>query len=405
MNKMESPRASRKMRMGCALLIVICSAWQRSKILQMYELQSLSEPPSAGLPEFPAGTSASNTITQIPQLSMSAGPTPQQSPQHSDISQSLKQLFDSLQALEPAPQINSTNVTTVPLPHHLLTYAYRREYATQPNDVTMVTQGSPSKLDRLRHLLARWNGPISCTAVISSHEDIVRLADFWNSNTIVRLYVSIHVYMEQQPNTQGYPINIARNIALDHIDSDYFLANDIDFIPDPAAFSILSAANKQELKQRVFWVLPAFERFLSKENKEALVDDVALIPKDKSTLLKMVKEEVLEPFHPYTSGHRPTNITRWYNTTKDYEIKFKMYYEPYVVGYKFGAPQYWPTFRNFGFNKAAWFMEADRMGYKFNVLANHFVVHMNHPGRSRRRRDQRVDQSKKMLNEYLKKWY
>jgi len=269
----------------------------------------------------------------------------------------------------------------------------------------MVTQGTPAKLDRLLHVLAHWNGPISCTAVISSNEDIVRLADFWSSNTIIRLYVSIHVYMEQQPNTQGYPINIARNIALDHIDSDYFLANDIDFVPDPAAFPALSAANKTELKSRVLWVLPAFERFLKKGKKDALVNDVALIPHDKSALLEMVKEGVVDQFHHYSLGQRPTNYTHWYNTTEDYYIKLKKFYEPYVIGYRYGAPQYWPTFRGFGFNKAAWFMEVERMGYAFKVLADHFVVHMNHPGRQKRKGDKKVHQSRKILDAYLQKWY
>jgi hypothetical protein len=37
--------------------------------------------------------------------------------------------------------------------------------------------------------------------------------------------------------------------------------------------------------------------------------------------------------------------------------------------------------RGFGPNKAAWVAEALLQGYKFEVLCDHFVVHMNHPGR------------------------
>jgi hypothetical protein len=37
--------------------------------------------------------------------------------------------------------------------------------------------------------------------------------------------------------------------------------------------------------------------------------------------------------------------------------------------------------RGFGLNKAAWVAEAYLQGYEFEVLCDHFVVHMNHPGR------------------------
>ena len=52
-----------------------------------------------------------------------------------------------------------------------------------------------------------------------------------------------------------------------------------------------------------------------------------------------------------------------------------------MVGTRHGIPSFDERLRGFGLNTAAWVTEAYLMGYQLEVLCDHFVVHMNHPGR------------------------
>jgi len=113
----QSSRFVTEMVLAVVFLHVIFMSWQGRKIIQAYELQylSLCLPTSAGEQDS-ISPAALNATTQTLQQPLNTGQTLQQNQQYSDISQTLKQLFHSLQALEPAPQLNSTTITTVPFP-------------------------------------------------------------------------------------------------------------------------------------------------------------------------------------------------------------------------------------------------------------------------------------------------
>jgi hypothetical protein len=90
-------------------------------------------------------------------------------------------------------------------------------------------------------------------------------------------------------------------------------------------------------------------------------------------------------YHP--SGHAPTNHEKWYTCPKggSYPTVYAWMFEPCVVGSGSGIPRFNEKLRGFGLNKAAWVAEAYLQVYEFEVLCDHFVVHMNHPGRRGRR--------------------
>ena len=99
----------------------------------------------------------------------------------------------------------------------------------------------------------------------------------------------------------------------------------------------------------------------------------------------MVRTGQVAPFHAhFKPGHTATDYQRWYTlpltAETAYFIKYEARFEPYVLAYRHGLAQYWENFRGFGFNKGSWVMQMHYQGYKFAVLPNHFVVHMNHPG-------------------------
>ena len=299
-------------------------------------------------------------------------------------------------------------------PNHLhsqYAFAFPRVIPVELMDITLVTQGSVDKLPRLVQVLERWQGPISCAILITTKANIHSLLSFMEEHPFIQQQVTIHLYFEI--GDLPYPINIMRNLALFNIESNYFFALDIDFLPNANAYEVVKAElpeRASSLHKKTLWVLPAFERFLSKENKhDNNVTSVTLIPRDKAELLLAVQAKVVAPFHDYyPAGHRHvTNYTKWYPySTFSYSVPYRAPYEPYVIGHRLSIPPYWPGFRGFGLNKASWFLELDAAGYTFEVLGQHFVVHMNHKGRQGRTdKSGQTQTEKKLLMEHLKTHY
>jgi hypothetical protein len=204
-------------------------------------------------------------------------------------------------------------------------------------------------------------------------------------------YVSVHVLLEKHGGTLPYPNNVLRNIAQRNIESNYFLLMDVDFIPSPGTYQHL----KQSLENDLFWtklrnntvfVLPAFEVFAKDDDSLATLD---MVPTTKKELKQKLDRQEMATFHHYfPPGHYPTNYTKWFepNTLNEfsYPIKYMKRFEPYVVAYKRGIPDFWDGFRGFGFNAATWFWELHLAHFQFEVIRDFFLVHLNHPGRKGR---------------------
>jgi hypothetical protein len=263
------------------------------------------------------------------------------------------------------------------------------------DDVVLATHtsASKSKLANLVTQINHWGGPVSAALYISSEEDIHSLEEFITSINFLPNITTIHVMVEM-PHYYGYPHNPLRNLAMEHIGSDYFVALDVDFIPSkdtyPGIVSLLRSNEefrKELLDHRVF-VLPAFEIFPRKGEAFANQD---MIPTSKSHLKNMTQEKLANKFHTFfPEGHGPTNFEKWFeeknggsNKEDDdksyYSIKYAKRFEPYILGYSPGIPRYWPHFRGYGNDKVSWFTELDRAGYLFGVLTDFYVVHLNHP--------------------------
>ena len=263
--------------------------------------------------------------------------------------------------------------------------------------ITLVTQGSVSKFSRLLAILQRWDGPISCAMYITTQEELYtwhNLVQNQMNNTSFQNHVSMHLLFELPPTSTSpsfsetstspllfYPINMLRNLALQNArkEVDYVFLNDIDLIPPTQSHtSISSILKEQELQVKTFWVLPAFERFADEKNKVE-VNDVSLIPPDKSSLLDAIKQEDIAPFHTYQpTQHGHTNYRKWYQTDTIYDIEYGYKFEPYAIVRTQELHEFFPLFRGFGRNKSSFFLEAKLRGFQFKVLPNHFVVHMNH---------------------------
>jgi hypothetical protein len=175
-------------------------------------------------------------------------------------------------------------------------------------------------------------------------------------------------------------------MAMEQTETDYFLALDVDFMTIPECHDKLRALMKadptlvQALHNKTMMILPAFNHEF-KLKDEQLQDNV--LPSTKEDALKMVQRNELTPFHVarFFPGHGPTDFGKWSKQEFEeswYPINYVMRFEPYVLGYKPGIPHYWQGFRGFGFNKLSWFIELNYKGFKFGVLRDFFVVHLDH---------------------------
>jgi hypothetical protein len=217
-------------------------------------------------------------------------------------------------------------------------------------DVVMITHISvgSSVGSRLNNLLVQirwWNGPVAVAVYIKSQQEIDNFLEF-----IPRLLATqstqIHIVLEK--TKLPYPHNVMRNLVMDQLQSDYFVALDADFVTNPNAHDSLlkliqtSENVRQRLHSKYLFVLPAFEKFAMKKQTSPTEE---MLPRTKEEIIQMEKNNTLSIFHKdFPAGHKPTNFDKWrintsenINTTENFfDIEYRKRFEPYVLGYRHG---------------------------------------------------------------------
>ncbi|BHF60395.1 Glycosyltransferase-like 1B [Sparganum proliferum] len=267
-------------------------------------------------------------------------------------------------------------------------------------DVTLVSQLTIDRLHRLEEIVAHWDGPISLALYVTDKE-VLLLMEYIQSVPILnsRQDLCIHIIFREG---NFYPINGLRNIAVHYATTDYVFLVDFDFIPTPRMHTylrdivssqmskvddseddnLIARDNNMEVKKPsvkrsssdndsrpVAYVIPAFETFYTQ----------FLFPSNKTELLNQINIGVVKPFRIdlWPAGHQATNYTHWYNSSIPYEVKWEADFEPYVVVKK-SAAKFDTRFLGFGWNKVAYTMLLDALGYRFVVLPEVFVIHLPH---------------------------
>ncbi|CAJ1961435.1 unnamed protein product [Cylindrotheca closterium] len=264
----------------------------------------------------------------------------------------------------------------------------RREQLLNKTTIVLSTQTSTRKFDSLYQQLFYWNGPSSIAIYIKSEKDLLQLANFTSENTELLKEASFHLVMEK--TNLPYPANILRNVAMEGIESFYFVAMDVDLIPLPKnchsklslTMSRLSIANRT----KTLFVLPAFSLLPEKKGTFANASEV---PKTKRKAVAMARRGRIEQFwrRKFPQGHAPSRYPAWMKAGDDSKDFYRVTmtktqsksYEPYVLGFKPGVPRYWEDFRGFGRNKISFFTECYRAGYTYAVLTQFFCIHLDHP--------------------------
>ena len=289
--------------------------------------------------------------------------------------------------------------------------------------ITAFTQASVNKLSRIKAILQRWRAPISCAVYITNETDLESFVDIVEQETqsdhegLWTRFVSLHVVVEpvddRSENKKEYPIHMLRSLALKHVQTDYVLLLDVDFVPSEGANDRItrimrSQEQKEQTERRIsnnsdgdvskhfktLYIMPAFEQFPVKGTK--IVSDVTTVPKTKKELINAFEQKRVDIFHNgWKPGHGATNFSHWFSLaeSKDEEAIHQPYwvpyscnkFEPYVVARKDHLPLFFPEYRGSGFNKASLIVECVLLGFKFRVFPDDFVVHMNHPYGRRRR--------------------
>ena len=148
------------------------------------------------------------------------------------------------------------------------------------SNVTLISQMSMMRVRMLEPLCQHWTGPMSIS-VYTSDENTAELIDYYSNHSCLkkRENIAIHVVYE---DGLYYPYNYLRNVALDHMTSQYVFLLDIDFLPMFDLHDYLLEAAHRELhvatKKRAL-VVAAFQ---------AEHFDVEF-PLDKTALKKMLK--------------------------------------------------------------------------------------------------------------------
>jgi glycosyltransferase-like protein LARGE len=277
--------------------------------------------------------------------------------------------------------------------NHIIPNALPRKGSVTANDITVALHLSVSKLNRLLFSLKRWGGPISAAIVLRTLEDITTFEAFYSENSGALLNTSFHIMIEKSTNMtrlmQKYPNNILREMALQNVESDYFLALDLDFVTTPNCHRELRKLIDSDkwivelLANKTLLVLPAFKHMQELSDEELMEIGTEQLPNSKEEAIKMVKRKTLATFNVkrFFEGHGPTNYSKWYADLSEqfYFVDYAKRFEPYVLGLRRSAPHYWAGFRGYGYNKWTWLWEAHKMGFKFAVLRDFFVIHLDHP--------------------------
>lgn len=290
-------------------------------------------------------------------------------------------------------------------PYRILTNVIPRKRIKKSDfgveDFSLSTHATVGRLDRLLEEYRRWDGPVSAAVYISSEEDIDIFLAFVTDKARILKDIAIHVLMEDLSfMAKQYPNNILRNLAMSQLETDFFVALDVDFVTNVGAHGKLRELltiypNLTEvLRDKTLLVLPAFEAatynvtFKNETGHEVVERRPKTLdaPTDKLDLLQKMDEGIVEPFHlkQFPPGHGPTRFPIYFDnrTGPLYPIEYHHRFEPYVLAYRHGLPRYWTGFRGYFFNKYSWFVETHAMGYSFAVLRDFFVFHVGISGGS-----------------------
>eukprot|EP00117_Sycon_ciliatum_P019366 scpid60272/ scgid17575/ N-acetyllactosaminide beta-1,3-N-acetylglucosaminyltransferase; I-beta-1,3-N-acetylglucosaminyltransferase; Poly-N-acetyllactosamine extension enzyme; UDP-GlcNAc:betaGal beta-1,3-N-acetylglucosaminyltransferase 1 len=359
-------------------------------------------------------------VMQISHFSMLQQLTQLHAEEEDDIQRHAEESFKTLQSFIQSLPLDTTGTYRVESNIVMATNS------TTQDDVTLVTQCTPSHLHHLVDIAERWNGPISVAVFVQGREmgTMRRLMhQLQHCPSALGLATSVHlVYVDEQLKHLSadyagdkdefalglksggnadcvnaivklstvkkqnyalkvpYPNNLLRNVARDNSLSKFIFVVDIDMVPSVGLrLDFLQYGQRMELfrthknHDKDVFVVPVFEARTS----------LASLPQHKTELIGRVKEQSVRPFYVTRCDkcHRHTDYKRWMGLSEKpsgmapaYEVEWRDAWEPFYIGRR-TVPRYDERFKQYGFNRISNVCQLYMAGYTFHVMDTPFLIH------------------------------
>ncbi|KAL3694041.1 hypothetical protein R1sor_007692 [Riccia sorocarpa] len=337
----------------------------------------------------------------------------------------------------------SSAIAAIPPASYITKHLYlRSRLPRRVGDVTLCTQCSIDRLERLEAQAKCWSGVISAAVMVPCPctPASIRLA--------VKRVKALHAKVEESAgpcrldialvrhqrkltslphcsDPSQYPINALRNVALRFAATELVLLLDVDLLTGYLQHSTSRRSNgwrhdvyhplegtdlvmqnystgfgiQEELwnhdvyagyhractELRRVIVLPALQQVSPSRESAPIRNEIqagiSIASTGKANLVKMWEEGTLRDFasHVYPLGHGPTNTERWLSSAAMYQVQYKDGYEPYFLCARRLVPWYDERFVGYGRNKVIHAFHTASLDFRFWVHPDWFVVHVDHP--------------------------
>ncbi|KAI0062444.1 hypothetical protein BV25DRAFT_1915982 [Artomyces pyxidatus] len=290
-------------------------------------------------------------------------------------------------------------------PMKIIPFFYRASERFDEDDITITTLVTSNRFEVLQNLAKRYDGPLSVTVHLPVAPDLSPLSA---SSTLSKNLTALHSLLLRSPALAAradvhvvlspFPraFNTWRNVARFLARTTYVLLLDVDFAVCTdwrAPVRALLRAEDGEMARRMragsaALVLPAFEYVKAEDGR-----DHKAFPRDKRTLLDLVRARKVAPFHAsWAPGHNSTDYKRFYAARPGEIYRVTTYqsaYEPYVIVKRDAGGWCDERFTGYGGNKAACLFDMYLSGVSFYVLSDHYLIHQSHAYEEEARRNER----------------
>jgi hypothetical protein len=262
--------------------------------------------------------------------------------------------------------LNSNNALhTVPFYHK------SKRIHNYKEDVTLVSQVSIDRLDRIKDIAEAWLGPMSVAVYVRNSTAELSVIDelIANGTNSIPTFVDFHVLFA---NKTRYPVNNLRNLALKNAQTRMAFIFDADFIPSPGLHAHLSNITRSGDHTKRSYVIPAFMSELN----------VSSLPKTKQDLIRALIAQTVAPVNMRVCPkcHGPTDYDKWYFATEPYDAEYKWIFEPFLVFDKDELPEMFiEQLKGYGYDKNTQVFAMAAAGYRFTVLPDVYMIHRKHP--------------------------
>uniref|UniRef100_A0A7S4GPG5 Hexosyltransferase n=1 Tax=Eutreptiella gymnastica TaxID=73025 RepID=A0A7S4GPG5_9EUGL len=211
--------------------------------------------------------------------------------------------------------------------------------------VTYVTHMSWARRRNLERILQVWRaddgpGPVVVVFFASSFNDTEAIVRYIDDELHRPQQLVYTIYSNPSDDLRLYPINVLRNIGLGHVKTELCVLADGDMIPNKKLYEDVISSKYPSFVadvQHTAFVLPIFHLAQSEETGQ-----IPPVPGEKSALLSALDrgEVKVTLDHPRRPHHFLTDYNRWKSDTRDYNIRYRFWYEPYLLM----SPRYMPFF-------------------------------------------------------------